>query len=105
LSQLTEAKIRLKTALGSFRVKRLPTRKSETLQAWDAADELLIDNLATEHALVLDEQASNDSRLLVINDQFGALTTSLQLALTMKKILRVKVIAKRPLTLLAVQKH
>jgi len=77
LSQLTEAKIRLKTALGSFRVKRLPTRKSETLQAWDAADELLIDNLATEHALVLDEQASNDSRLLVINDQFGALTTSL----------------------------
>ena len=77
MSQLTEAKIRLKTALGSFRVKRLPTRKSETLQAWDAADELLIDNLATEHALVLDEQASNDSRLLVINDQFGALTTSL----------------------------
>ncbi len=77
MSQLTEAKIRLKTTLGSFRVKRLPTRKSETLQAWDAADELLIDNLATEHALVLEEQASNDSRLLVINDQFGALTTSL----------------------------
>ena len=77
MSQLTEAKIRLKTTLGSFRVKRLPSRKSETLQAWDAADELLIDNLATEHALVLDEQANNDSRLLVINDQFGALTTSL----------------------------
>lgn len=77
MSQLTEAKIRLKTALGSFRVKRLPSRKSETLQAWDAADELLIDNLATEHALVLDEQANNDDRLLVVNDQFGALTTAL----------------------------
>jgi len=77
LSQLTEAKIRLKTALGSFRIKRLPTRKSETLQAWDAADELLLDNLATEHALVLEEQISNENRLLIINDQFGALTTTL----------------------------
>lgn len=77
MSQLTEAKIRLKTVLGSFRIKRLPSRKSETLQAWDAADELLIDNLATEHALMLDEQASNGNRLLVINDQFGALTTAL----------------------------
>ena len=77
MSQLTEAKIRLKTALGSFRIKRLPTRKSETLQAWDAADELLLDNLATEHALVLEEQISNENRLLIINDQFGALTTTL----------------------------
>lgn len=77
MSQLTEAKIRLKTALGSFRIKRLPARKSETLQAWDAADELLLDNLATEHALVLEEQISNENRLLIINDQFGALTTTL----------------------------
>ena len=77
MSQLTEAKIRLKTALGSFRIKRLPARKSETLQAWDAADELLLNNLAAEHALALEEQVSNENRLLIINDQFGALTTSL----------------------------
>ncbi len=77
MSQLTEAKTRLKTALGSFRVKRLPSRKSETLQAWDAADELLLDHLAVEHALVLEEQVTNEARLLIINDQFGALTTTL----------------------------
>lgn len=76
LSQLTEAKTRLKTALGSFTIRRLPLRKSETLQAWDAADEFLIHHLATQHATALDT-INSDNRLLVINDQFGALTTSL----------------------------
>ena len=79
MSQLTQAKIRLKTTLGSFKIQRLPLRKSETLQAWDAADELLIDNLATQHANLLDEQKGNDKRLLIVNDQFGALTTTLHL--------------------------
>ena len=88
MSQLTEAKIRLKTAVGSFTIRRLPLRKSETLQAWDAADELLLEYFASQYPAALDSSASDpstldttksDHRLLIINDQFGALTTSLHL--------------------------
>lgn len=76
-NQLSPAKTCLKTLLGTFKIQRLPIRKNETLQAWDAADELLINNLATEHAQALDHQNDKSHRLLIINDQFGALMTVL----------------------------
>ena len=76
MSQLTQAKTTLKTALGSFRIQRLPLRKSETLQGWDAADELLIDTLASNHQEALEQRKNNTLRMLLINDQFGALATT-----------------------------
>ncbi|MBC7387421.1 MAG: methyltransferase [Cryobacterium sp.] len=52
--------------------ERYPLRKREVLQAWDAADELILEHLAT-----LD---LNGKRLLVVNDSFGALATAVTLA-------------------------
>ena len=49
-------------------IKRYPQRKRETLQAWDAADELLLCEIPDE--LV-------NRNILIINDSFGSLTTSL----------------------------
>ncbi|KJF85494.1 methyltransferase [Photobacterium phosphoreum] len=46
---------------------RFPVRKNETLQAWDAADEYLINHC---HAMALDPQRP----ILIINDNFGALS-------------------------------
>jgi 16S rRNA G1207 methylase RsmC len=51
-------------------LKRYPFRKNDLLQAWDAADELIIEHLG---GIELKNQ-----RVLVVQDQFGALSCSLK---------------------------
>lgn len=53
----------LQTATGRWQLNRYPHRSHDTLQAWDAADELLHDSIAQR----------DDQYPLLINDQFGAL--------------------------------
>ncbi len=53
---------------GQFQLARYPIRKDEKLRAWDAADEYLLQQLAEEQA---------PARLLIINDNFGALSVAL----------------------------
>lgn len=61
----------LNTSFGEFQLSRFPRRTKELLRAWDAADEYLLQHVA-------DEQLLNEhSRVLIINDQFGALSISL----------------------------
>jgi len=50
---------------------RHPKHKKETLQAWDSADEYLINHF-TENEL--EKQLGEDGQLLIINDSFGALS-------------------------------
>lgn len=50
-------------------LKRYPHRKLELLQAWDAADELLLQHLETV--------SLEGKRILICNDSFGALSSSL----------------------------
>ena len=54
----------------SRELKRYPDRKHETLQAWDAADELILEHLS--------QNDLNDKKILIVNDQFGALSCALQ---------------------------
>ena len=56
---------------GVFQLTRFPFRKKDTLRAWDAADEYLLDQLDTENLPV--ENAS----VLILNDLFGALSVAL----------------------------
>ncbi|MGZ4960657.1 MAG: methyltransferase [Methylomonas sp.] len=56
---------------GRFELKRLPFRKQETLRAWDAADEYLLNHLAT------DENMSGAAGITILNDSFGALAVAL----------------------------
>lgn len=58
------------TANGNFNLHRRPLRRRELLQAWDAADSLLI-----EHVNQLG--LSENCEILVVNDDFGALCTAL----------------------------
>lgn len=51
-------------------LKRYPFRKNDLLQAWDAADELILEHLS---GIELKNQ-----RILVVQDQFGALSCSLK---------------------------
>ena len=48
-------------------LKRFPVRKNETLQAWDAADEYLINHCQ-------DMDINPERPILIINDSFGALS-------------------------------
>lgn len=59
------------TAHGSFQLQRFPVRKKETLRAWDAADEHVLQYL-DDNGLLHD-----DISLLIINDSFGALSVPL----------------------------
>ena len=66
----------LSTAFGSIRLVRSSsalhnTKAANNLRAWDAADELLLAYLADN------ELPKNTGRLLIINDNFGALSCSL----------------------------
>jgi 23S rRNA (guanine1835-N2)-methyltransferase len=61
----------LQVPQGSFDLSRLPPRKGELLRAWDAADEYLLNTLA-EQSL-----PRAGSRLLIVNDSFGALAVAL----------------------------
>jgi len=58
-------------AFGKFQLQRFPLQKKQTLLAWDAADTYLLDYIQQTEAL------KSESELLIINDQFGALATSL----------------------------
>ncbi len=59
------------TPQGEFPLHRYPVRSRETLRAWDAADEYLLNQLAEDDLL------SGNPRVLIINDQFGALSVAL----------------------------
>jgi len=61
----------LKVPQGTFELNRLPKRTLELLRAWDAADEYLLAYLSECQLL------SNDSRILIYNDSFGALAVAL----------------------------
>ena len=51
------------------------SKKEQNLRAWDAADELLLANLA-------EQMPAPDKRFLIVNDQYGALTVSLTATLS-----------------------
>src|SRR5665647_3677957 len=51
-------------------IKRYPLRKNDPLQGWDSADELIL-----QHISSLD---LNGKRILIVNDQFGAISCSLK---------------------------
>lgn len=61
----------LETPQGRFQFRRLPLRKHEPLQAWDAADEYLLKYLDAEAALPV------GAKILIYNDSFGALSVAL----------------------------
>ncbi|EDY86213.1 ribosomal ribonucleate guanine-2-methyltransferase [gamma proteobacterium HTCC5015] len=59
----------MQTPFGHFELQRLPLRRRETLQAWDAADEYLLQHHAA--------QRRGDVSPLLLNDNFGALAINL----------------------------
>jgi len=62
----------LEVPQGIFELTRNTANKPETLRAWDAADEYLLHYLAEEKLLV------EGVRILILNDNFGALAVALQ---------------------------
>ena len=60
----------LETPFASLDLIRQPEQQNEPLQAFDAADEYLLNHLA-------EQQPTADTRVLVLNDSFGALAASL----------------------------
>ncbi len=56
---------------GDFALSRYPINAKDNLRAWDAADEYLLNQLAEEKSL------NTNHKLLIINDNFGALTVAL----------------------------
>lgn len=52
-------------------LKRYPHSRKETLQAWDSADELILDYLS------YDLTSLKNKKILILNDQFGALASAL----------------------------
>ncbi|EJM51483.1 methyltransferase [Pseudomonas sp. GM48] len=60
----------LETPFASLDLIRQPEQQNEPLQAFDAADEYLLNHLA-------EQQPASDIRVLVLNDSFGALAASL----------------------------
>ncbi len=61
-------------SFGDYTLERLPKTQKGDLRAWDAADELLLNHLHTE---VLINKTTSFDTILIINDQFGALSTAL----------------------------
>lgn len=59
------------SAFGEFKLQRQPVVKNEPLRAWDAADELILDALSEPG------QPGDDASILILNDQFAALTCAL----------------------------
>jgi 16S rRNA (guanine1207-N2)-methyltransferase len=66
-----EVETLLNVAQGQFELQRLPQRKHEKLRAWDAADDYLLQYLF-EHC-----NLSSSTKILIINDGFGALAVAL----------------------------
>lgn len=63
--------ISFQTAFGPYDLQRFPVRKKETLRAWDAADEYILDHLEKNDLL------HKDVSLLIVNDGFGGLSIPL----------------------------
>jgi 16S rRNA (guanine1207-N2)-methyltransferase len=55
---------------GQFTLQRLPKHSHESLRAWDAADEYILEYIATLNL-------SKNAKILIMNDSFGALTIGL----------------------------
>ena len=55
--------------IGKFELERYPRRANESLQAWDAADKLILRQL--------EDRDETTGELLVVNDSWGALSTAL----------------------------
>ncbi len=68
---MDQAETLFQTAFGSYRLTRQPRRRRELLRAWDAADEYLLDVVAEE------VQPKAQTRILILNDSFGALAVAL----------------------------
>ena len=51
---------------GTLELRRFPLRQQETLQAWDASDEYLIEHIIASNL-------PKNSHLMIFNDSFGAL--------------------------------
>lgn len=64
------------SAFGAFALERRPRTPGQPLQAWDAADEYLLDECARR----LPDAADYRDRALVVNDRFGALAIALHAA-------------------------
>jgi len=64
---------RLTVAQGEFELNRLPKRPRELLRAWDAADEYLLDTVADASTTL----STGGTRVLIVNDSFGALAVAL----------------------------
>ncbi len=62
---------KLQVPQGEFYLARYPKRKKEQLRAWDAADELVLNHIHEQSWL------DTETRLLIINDSFGALSIAL----------------------------
>ncbi|MFK7831628.1 MAG: methyltransferase [Congregibacter sp.] len=61
----------MQTPQGDFVLQRRPRRRREILRAWDSADEYLLREVAERL------QPDKGMRVLVVNDNFGALTVAL----------------------------
>ncbi len=60
----------MRVAQGEFVVHRLPLRPHDSLRAWDAADEYLLNDLAESYPQITAE-------IMILNDGFGALAVAL----------------------------
>ena len=69
--------IKMNSPFGSYTLLRYPLKKKETLQAWDAADEYLLAYLKELFDQLPNDNAESAKNILIINDNFGALTLSL----------------------------
>ena len=61
----------LHSPFGRFNLDRYPVRAKDSLRAWDAADEYVLNHLFETHSL------ETHPSPLIINDQFGALSVAL----------------------------
>ena len=64
----------LQSPFGDIQLIRWPIRKQETLRAWDAADEYLLQHLSEKPELF----EGKSPRILLVNDAFGALSVALR---------------------------
>ncbi len=61
---------KLHISQGKFELQRLPKETHESLRAWDAADEYVLEHIESLNLL-------NNTKILIINDTFGALAVGL----------------------------
>lgn len=72
MGQLTEnPDVLMETSFGCYQLQRFPIRHKQTLRAWDAADEYILDYLHDNELLF------QDMSLLIVNDGFGGLSVPL----------------------------